>query len=125
MRVPDRFPKLYLFSNKPPYIMLRMKSTPQNRLLQARKEAGIDQHQAALHLGITQAAYSDLEQSQTPNSRQLIEIAALLGVSPLWIVEGKEPKHLNDPDEASNTEMLQMLATLSTDDLADLSQTID
>ncbi|MEM8499920.1 MAG: helix-turn-helix transcriptional regulator [Pseudomonadota bacterium] len=103
-----------------------MEENLQTRLLQARKEAGKTQPQVADHVGMSQPAYSELERGLSQGSQHMPQIAEYLGVNALWIIEGKEPKHPSgridsDSSEATNNEMLQMLAGLSTDSLSDLS----
>ena len=109
-------------------MMQSMKDTPQARLLLARKEANVSGPQIAEHVGISIAEYGDLEAGLSQDTRHLVLIADYLGVNPLWLAAGKEPKTIDklrtNPKEATNTEMLQMLASLSTQDLNDIDDSL-
>ena len=73
--------------------MLAMKSTLQERLKAARKEAGKTQKQVANAIGMRQPTYSELETGKSLGSKRLPEIADYLNVIALWLSSGKGPKH--------------------------------
>ncbi|MGI1671979.1 MAG: helix-turn-helix domain-containing protein [Neptuniibacter sp.] len=63
------------------------------RIKQARKNAGITQHQLASHLGIGKNALSRYELGKVdPQSSTLRNIATYLQVSADWLLTGKEKK---------------------------------
>jgi len=60
------------------------------RLIEARKQAGLTQTDAALGIGLSRASsLSDLETGRAEiKVRQLIALCGLYHVSPSWVVEG-------------------------------------
>lgn len=67
-------------------------STLSERLKTVRKEAGLTQKELASRSGVSQTIVSELETGENSSSKELVEIAAVLGVEPLWLVKGKGPK---------------------------------
>ena len=67
-----------------------MKTTLQSRLKESRERRGLKQREVAEAVGITQPSYSDLESGKAAKSGYLTQIAICLGVSPEWLITGKE-----------------------------------
>lgn len=63
-----------------------------NRLKEARREAGLTQIQLGKRVGMSQASISDLENGESAGTTNIATLAAVLGVSPLWLQEGRGPK---------------------------------
>jgi transcriptional regulator with XRE-family HTH domain len=63
-----------------------------NRLREARKEAGLTQAELGTKVGMTQVSISDLENGKSAGTTNIATLAAVLGVSPLWLQEGRGPK---------------------------------
>lgn len=62
------------------------------RIKQRRKELGLKQGELARQVGFSQATLSELENDPRAKSREIVKIAAVLGVSALWLSEGKGEK---------------------------------
>lgn len=79
------------------------------RLRLARKEAGLTQKEAARRAGITQPSLSELENGHHEESIATPKLAAIYGVSWLWLSSGKgemhdthlSPKELLEEDDAN------------------------
>ncbi|WP_150614996.1 LexA family protein [Pandoraea terrigena] len=67
------------------------------RLREARKDAKLSQAELAKRVGIKQPTLSDLENDVTKGSTAIATIAAALGVSALWLAEGRGPRRGNEP----------------------------
>ena len=62
------------------------------RIEQARTAKGLSQAELCGQLGIRSATLKNWERNQSqPRSNRLITLAGLLGVSPLWLLEGETP----------------------------------
>ena len=78
------------------------------RIKQRRTEMKLRQAELAKRCGISQATLSELESNPTVRTREVARIAAVLGVSALWLSEGREPMivegttHVVHPDIPSN-----------------------
>ena len=59
------------------------------RVKLAREIKQMSQIQLSKHAGISQGTLSDLERGKNKNSLMLTKIADVLGVSPIWMLEGK------------------------------------
>lgn len=66
------------------------------RLREARKDAKLSQAELAKRVGIKQPTLSDLENDVTKGSTAIATIAAALGVSALWLAEGRGPRRGNE-----------------------------
>lgn len=60
-----------------------------SRIKAKRKEAGISQAELAKRVGLTQSAIAMLESGRRQKTRELVEIARVLGVSPTYLSNGK------------------------------------
>lgn len=61
----------------------------QDRLKQARTQAGLTQAELAKKVGISQPTYSELESGRSDGTKYILRIAAELDVNPFWLAEGK------------------------------------
>ncbi|KWH52543.1 S24 family peptidase [Burkholderia cepacia] len=80
-----------------------MKSTFGSRLKEARNEAGLTQKQLASKAGIKQATVSELENDKYQGSAFAAQLAAAVGVSALWLADGKGDKHTSTLDDDGKT----------------------
>lgn len=79
----------------PPYIQ---KMELSERLKFARKRARLTQDDVARHFGINRVSVTQWElDSSRPDQSKFVELAALLGVPLLWLMDGTGP----EPDEIS------------------------
>lgn len=62
------------------------------RLKERRVELGLKQGVLAKRVGLSQTTISDLENNPTVKTREIARIAAVLGVSALWLADGKGEK---------------------------------
>lgn len=89
-----------------------MKMTLQDRLKQAREEAGLKQEEIAEKVGMKQSTYSDLERGKSKGSTLLPQIAFVLGVRPYWLATGKGPKSENEILDQDEREIVAVWRTL-------------
>jgi transcriptional regulator with XRE-family HTH domain len=66
-----------------------------DRLKEARSEAKLTQQALGQRVGVPQSTIGALETGEHKTARNIAEIAAVLGVEPLWLSTGKGPKHTN------------------------------
>ena len=64
------------------------KGTYQDRVIFARKRAGLSQQQVCDKIGIKQGSYSDLESGKSSGSKFTAQIADCLRVNALWLATG-------------------------------------
>lgn len=95
-----------------------MENTLQNRLIEARKAAGISQEDVAKQVGMRQPSYSELESGKSAGSKLLPQIAFVLGVRPYWLATGKGPKLEGDLLDAAERELIAAWRTLPDDSKA-------
>jgi len=62
------------------------------RLKEARLEAKLTQQALGDRVGVPQSTIGALETGEHKTARNIAEIAAVLGVEPLWLTSGKGPK---------------------------------
>jgi transcriptional regulator with XRE-family HTH domain len=62
-----------------------------NRMKEARARRGMSQARLAKLLGLGQSTIASIENGRNRGSGSLVQIAAALAVSPLWLAEGKGP----------------------------------
>jgi transcriptional regulator with XRE-family HTH domain len=60
-----------------------------DRVKKVRKEQGMRQGELARRVGISQATLSQLESNGSRSTSYVAKFAAVLGVSALWLAEGK------------------------------------
>src|SRR5690606_2799881 len=60
-----------------------------DRIKAARKHANLSQVQLASAAGMTQTSISDLERGKSRATSFVAQIAAICGVDPLWLAEGR------------------------------------
>lgn len=60
-----------------------------SRIKAKRREAGMSQAELAKRVGLTQSAIAMLESGRRQKTRELVEIARVLGVSPAYLSSGK------------------------------------
>ena len=65
------------------------------RVKERRMELGLKQRALAKLVGLLQTTISDLESNPTVKTREVARLAAVLGVSALWLADGKGPKILD------------------------------
>lgn len=94
-------------------IVLAME-TLQDRLKEARRDAGLTQVQLAKRVGITQASYSELERGEGRGSKHIVPLAAALGVRPEWLQTGGLPKTAA-PDVQRTEEVLRLWDSITED----------
>ncbi|MEQ8409099.1 MAG: helix-turn-helix transcriptional regulator [Gammaproteobacteria bacterium] len=97
---------------KPPYKFHLMKSTLQERLVEARVSSGLTQQTICKLVGITQPTLSDLEKGKSKSSAKLPELAFILGVDAYWLATGKgrrTPKEEFDPLEREFISLIRQL----------------
>jgi transcriptional regulator with XRE-family HTH domain len=94
-----------------------------SRLKSARKAAGLTQEQLAQASGVTQGAIQKVENGTSHRPRKLKKIAAVLGVSPAWLLLGEEEGGfpLSDDEKA----MLMRFRQLDPEDKRILKSLID
>jgi transcriptional regulator with XRE-family HTH domain len=63
-----------------------------DRLKEARLEAKLTQQALGERIGVPQSTIGALETGEHKTARNIAEIAAALGVEPLWLASGKGPK---------------------------------
>lgn len=63
-----------------------------DRTKQVRKELSLTQAVVARRTGISQAALSELENGESKGTKEIAKLAAVLGVSPIWLSDGKGDK---------------------------------
>lgn len=84
--------------------------TLQERLIAARRDAGLSQKEVAKRTGISQPTYSDLERVKGKGTKHLVKIAAVLGVNPDWLASGRGPRNRGgDPAEQELVALFQGL----------------
>jgi transcriptional regulator with XRE-family HTH domain len=98
-------------------------STIGDRLKQAREALGLSQGDVAGKAGVSQGTIGNLESGLRKNPRELLAIAAAVGVSPVWLKTGKHdalpatiatdtPAHpLPEPPEVPGAALPPALAT--------------
>lgn len=91
-------------------------STLKDRLIEARQEAGLSQADLAARVSCGQTTVASIENGRNKGATPLVKIAHVLGVNPLWLVEGLGPKALGHP--APNGIVLRQATTAT--DSADL-----
>ena len=93
------------------------------RIKEAREEAGLTQEELAKAAGVAQSTIGGLESERNPGSSRTAEIAAVLGVEPLWLAAGKGEKrsdHLEivqiwrDLDDPRRSRLLEIARDLRT-----------
>lgn len=62
------------------------------RVKERRIELGLKQGALAKRVGLSQTTISDLENNPTVKTREVARLAAVLGVSALWLADGKGGK---------------------------------
>lgn len=67
------------------------------RVADARASAGLSQAALAQKAGVTQSTIGNIESGGRKNPRELLAIAAALGVSAEWLKTGKPPRHAAPP----------------------------
>ena len=67
-----------------------------DRVRQARSEAKLTQKALAARVGLTQPTLSDLESNNSKGTASIAQIAAVLGVSALWLETGKGTKCIGE-----------------------------
>lgn len=72
--------------------------TLSKRLAEARKDKGWSQEELARRAGCSQSLIGNLEAERQQGSAKLPQIADALGVSALWLAEGKGPKRHETAD---------------------------
>lgn len=72
-------------------------STIQERMIEARTEAGLTQAQLAARAGCGQTTIASIENGRNKGATPLVMIANVLQVSPLWLVDGIGPKRHRGP----------------------------
>lgn len=88
------------------------------RIKQRRKELKISQADLARRVGISQATLSQLESNGSHSTREIARLAAALGVTALWLADGKGSEHdshapaLIQP-EAPSQRVLKLAQTLA------------
>lgn len=76
----------------------KMKTTVAERLKESRKEVGLTQAELTKKARLkNQSIIGSLESGHRGTSSRLPAIAAALGVEPLWLAEGRGPKHAPSP----------------------------
>lgn len=71
--------------------------TIQSRLVWAREQAKMSQAAVAKKAKMSQPTYSELERGLSKSSAKLVQIAAALNVSPVWLATGKgDPSRLTE-----------------------------
>lgn len=63
-----------------------------DRAKETRNELGLSQKEVARRVGFSQATLSDLENNNSFSTKEVARLAAVLGVSPIWLTEGKGEK---------------------------------
>lgn len=66
-----------------------------SRIKRRRLELNLNQGELAKRCGMSQATLSDLERNPAARTREVAKIAAVLGVSALWLADGKGPMLLD------------------------------
>lgn len=72
------------------------------RLRFARKQAGMTQKQLAKKVGMSQSNMSELENNQYPSSSYTAQLADALGVSGIWLAEGRGPQTLTREEDRND-----------------------
>lgn len=67
------------------------------RIKMVRKERGLTQERLAKLAGLSQATIGDLERGKSHGSTKGAALDAALGVSSLWLTEGKGPRYGSAP----------------------------
>ncbi len=76
-------------------------NTLAKRLRYAREQAGLSQSALARRVGIKPQAIQFIEAGQVHRPRNIVEIAAALGVAPEWLLLGKRRMDVLQVQEAS------------------------
>lgn len=71
------------------------------RLKWARSQAGLSQEQLGDRAGVSQSTIGNLEAGTRNSARRLPQIASVLGVSALWLAEGKGVPKSDDKSRRS------------------------
>jgi transcriptional regulator with XRE-family HTH domain len=80
--------KIYAGLHKNSYMTLG------NRLKEARKDARLTQKELASKVGMTQPTLSDLESGNSKGTTNILKIAAVLKVDPVWLDTGRGRKEV-------------------------------
>lgn len=89
------------------------------RLIWARERKGLTKTQVAAEAGVTSSSISHLETGLRKSSRNILQIARVLGVDPGWLNEGRgspEPR-AEAPRLASESKMQLVYVTRQEQDL--------
>lgn len=73
------------------------------RLRSARREAGLTQPSLAKLAGVAQATISDIERGKSQGSAYIVQLARVLKVNPLWLLERKGPRLMRDLPPSSES----------------------
>jgi transcriptional regulator with XRE-family HTH domain len=73
------------------------------RLKAARKESGLSQQALADRAQCAQSTIASIERGRNANSTVTVRLAEILGVSPLWLSEGKGDMHFGQPKTLQGT----------------------
>lgn len=76
-----------------------------DRIRQVRKERGLAQGELARRVGISQATLSQLENNTSHSTKEIAQFAAVLGVSALWLSNGKGERDVGEPQSSSTEHM--------------------
>ncbi len=88
-----------------------------DRLRHARLEAGLSQRALANKVGLSQSTISDAENGEHAGSTSTAGLAEALGVSPLWLAEGRGPMRPESPPNDALAEGIAILKSLSAEKL--------
>jgi len=69
-----------------------LNGTLAQRLKSSREDAGLTQVELAEKAGVSQQTIQYLESGRNKSSRELVNIALALGVNPVWLDKGTQPK---------------------------------
>jgi transcriptional regulator with XRE-family HTH domain len=93
------------------------------RVREARKAAKLTQQQLAAKVGIQQSTLSELENGESAGTGYVATMAAVLGVSALWLETGKGPQKLDSqplPDSGPIIDSLIAGTVLPTEEVLEL-----
>ena len=76
------------------------------RLRDARKAAGLTQKELADKIGLKQATISELENDEYSGSAKAAAMAEVLGVSAMWLAEGKGKREVRETTKGSYDEAI-------------------
>lgn len=84
------------------------------RLKKIRKSLGLNQTEFSKHLGITQTAYSMIENGNRPLARKYVKIiCSLFNVNEDWFLTGEGDMFLSSPYEKEFIEIFSHLAPVT------------